>query len=145
MTTRKRWADRFHRYVANPFMRRIAGRLPGQALLETTGRRTGLPRRTPIGGRREAMTLWMVSNHGLKAGYVQNLSANPRVRLQLRGRWYTGTASVLPDDDAKNRLRHLPFLNSFMVRLLGTDLTTIRIDLDPDQTSGDEGAGAAST
>ena len=130
---RKWWADRFHRYLANPVMRRFAGRLPGQALLETTGRRSGLPRRTPIGGRREGMVFWMVSNHGVDAGYVRNLSANPRVRLQLRGHWYTGTASLVPDDDVRARLRQLPSFNSFMVRVLGTNLTTIRIDLDPDQ------------
>ena len=47
MTQRKRRADWFHRYLANP----ITVRLPTQVVLETTGRRTGLPRRTPVGGR----------------------------------------------------------------------------------------------
>lgn len=42
-----------------------------------------------------------------------------------------GTAVVLPDDDAHRRLRGLPWFNSTMVRLLGTHLTTVRIDLDP--------------
>ncbi|WP_040793730.1 nitroreductase/quinone reductase family protein [Nocardia paucivorans] len=119
----------FHRYIANPLMRRLAGHIPGQALLETTGRRTGLPRRIPIGGRLVGTTFWMVSNSGT-SNYVRNIQADPRVRLQVRSRWYTGTAHLLPDDDARARLRRLPRINSSLVRMLGTDLLTIRIDLD---------------
>ncbi len=48
---------------------------------------------------------WLVAEHGMKAGYVRNIAANPRVRLKLRhglrARWHTGTAQVLPDDDAR--------------------------------------------
>jgi deazaflavin-dependent oxidoreductase (nitroreductase family) len=111
-------------------MRRVAGRLPGQALLETTGRTSGLPRRNPVGGRLEGDTFWMVSNHGPRAGYVKNIAASPRVRLQVGGSWYSGTAELLPDDDPRARLRTLPRFNSMMVRVLGTDLTTVRISLD---------------
>jgi deazaflavin-dependent oxidoreductase (nitroreductase family) len=127
---KRRAANWFHRYLANPVMRRVAGRLPGQALLETSRRRSGLPRRTPVGGRTEGTSFWLVSNHGLNAGYVKNIMNNPQVRIQLRGHWHTGRAHVLPEDDARRRLRSLPRFNSVMVRLLGTDLTTIRIDLD---------------
>ena len=141
MATRKRrWADRFHRYVANPVMRRVAGRVPGQALLETTGRRSGLPRRTPVGGRIEGGTFWMVSNHGPNASYVKNIARNPHVRIQVRGRWYTGEAHVLPEDDARRRLRTLPRLNSAMVRLLGTELTSIRIDLEAQRPQPKQGS-----
>jgi deazaflavin-dependent oxidoreductase (nitroreductase family) len=127
---KRRWANWFHRHLANPVMRRVAGRLPGQALLETVGRRSGLPRRTPVGGRMAGTSFWFVSNHGPNAGYVKNILSNPEVRIQLRGRWYRGTAHVLPDDDPRLRLKTLPRFNSAMVRLLGTVLTTIRIDLD---------------
>jgi deazaflavin-dependent oxidoreductase (nitroreductase family) len=120
----------YHRHVANPLMRHLVGHLPGQALLETTGRRTGLPRRTPIGGRIVDGSFWMVSNHGRASGYVRNIEADPRVRLQIRGRRYAGTAHPLPDDDPRERLRQLPRFNSWNVRMLGTDLLTIRIDLD---------------
>ena len=40
-----------------------------------------------------------------------------------------GIAVVLPDDDARKRLKRLPRMNSLLVRMLGTDLTTVRIDL----------------
>ena len=94
MAARKRWADGFHKYLANPAMRQLAGWLPGQALLETTGRRSGLSRRTPVGGRWQGDTFWMVSDHGPKAAYVQNLIAQPTVRLRSRGQWHAGSATV---------------------------------------------------
>jgi len=118
-------------------MRRVAGRLPGQALLETTGRRSRLPRTTPVGGTLVGSTFWMVSNHGSDAQYVRNLMANPSVRLRVGGTWYEGRAQLLPDDDPRQRLRQLPKLNSAMVRVLGTNLTTVRIDLeDPTTATG---------
>ena len=116
----------FHRRIANPITRR----LPTQALLETTGRVSGKPRRTPIGGRLDGTTFWLVSDHGQASDYVRNIKANNRVRVRVRRRWRAGIAFLLPDDDAYARLRTLPRFNSSMVRALGTDLLTIRIDLD---------------
>ncbi|WP_158891360.1 nitroreductase/quinone reductase family protein [Amycolatopsis anabasis] len=120
----------FHKYLANPVMRRLAPVIPGQAVLETTGRRSGLPRRTPVGGRVEGTGFWLVAGDGRDAQYVRNIEANPRVRLQLRGRWRPGTAVPLPDDDPRLRLRRLPRTNGLLVRALGTNLLTIRIDFD---------------
>jgi hypothetical protein len=40
------------------------------------------------------------------------------------------TAHLLPDDDVSERLRGLPGVNSALVRLMGSDLLTIRIDVD---------------
>ena len=127
---KRRLVTWFHRYIANPLMRRVSGYLPGHALLETTGRRTGQVRRTPVGGRIEGSSFWMVSDHGRASGYVHNIEADPRVRLQIRGRWHQGLARMLPDDDPRERLHHLPAGNGLLVRLLGTDLLTLRIDLD---------------
>ena len=84
---------------------------PGYALLETAGRKTGKPRRTPVGDGRVDNQFWIVAEHGMKAGYVRNIQTNPRVRLKLREgvrpRWYNGTAHVLYDDDARERQRWL--------------------------------------
>jgi hypothetical protein len=60
---------------------------------------------------------------------VHNIQANPQVRVLLRGRWRSGTARLLPDDDAHARLRSLPSMNSAIVREFGTYLLTVRIDL----------------
>lgn len=122
---RFRAATGFQRHVGNPVLRR----LPLQTLLETTGRVSGLPRRTPVGGRRVGDSFWLVSEFGERSQYVRNIKADPRVRVRVKGRWHTGTAHLLPDDDPVARLRHLPRLNSTGVRALGTDLLTIRVDL----------------
>ncbi len=116
------------RRVANPIQRRM----PSQTLLETTGRTSGLPRRTPVGGRVIDGAFWIVSEFGGKSQYVRNIEADPRVRVRIRGRWHTGTAHLLPDDDAHARLKALPRLNSAAVRAVGTDLLTLRVDLTAD-------------
>jgi hypothetical protein len=38
-------------------------------MLETTGRKSGVPRRTPVGGRVIDKAFWMVSEHGNRAQY----------------------------------------------------------------------------
>ncbi|MFE0512979.1 nitroreductase/quinone reductase family protein [Streptomyces sp. NPDC058964] len=120
-----RVVTRFQRHIGNPVLRRI----PLQTVLETTGRRSGLPRRTPVGGRRIGDSFWLVSEFGTRSQYVRNIQADPAVRVRVRGRWHEGTAHLLPGDDAVARLRSLPRLNSAAVRVLGTDLLTVRVDL----------------
>jgi hypothetical protein len=70
----------------------------------------------------------------------RNLVRHPRVRLKLPEglgtRWHTGTAHVLSDDDPRARQRWLAgqlpssAANAAAVRLFGTELLTVRIDLD---------------
>ncbi|MFD8820337.1 nitroreductase/quinone reductase family protein [Streptomyces sp. NPDC059627] len=115
----------FQRHIANPLTRL----LPFQTLLETTGRVSGEPRRTPLGGRRGGESFWLVSEFGTKSQYVRNIQADPRVRVRIGGRWHHGTAHLLPDDDPVARLRTLPRGNSAAVKALGTQLLTIRVDL----------------
>jgi deazaflavin-dependent oxidoreductase (nitroreductase family) len=125
----------FQKYVGNPFVRRIAGRRfapRGLVLLETTGRKSGLPRRTPLGSTLEGNTLWVVSEHGRRSGYGRNIEADPRVRVKVGGRWRTATARYLYDDDPRERLRSVGTRsNALAVRLVGTNITTLRIDLEP--------------
>jgi len=131
------------KYVLNPpikFLFAMGIAPPGYALLETTGRKTGRPRRTPVGDGLVGYQFWLVAEHGMKAGYVRNIAANPRVRLKLRhgilARWHTGKAQVLPDDDPRERQRWLAgrlpssAVNAAAVRVFGTELLTVRIDLE---------------
>jgi deazaflavin-dependent oxidoreductase (nitroreductase family) len=114
--------------------------LPGYALLETIGRTSGKSRRTPVGDGRLGGQFWTVAEHGMKAGYVLNIEHNPHVRLKLRdglrAQWHTGTAHLLSDDDPRERQRWLAGqvpgsgTNAAAVRLFGTQLLTVRIDLD---------------
>ncbi len=118
------------KYVINPVVKLVAGYVPFWSLLETTGRKTGEPRRTPVGNGLIDDTFWIVAEHGRKAHYVKNIEANPRVRVRVRGRWRTGTAHLMPDDDTRARQARLRRFNAALVRAAGTDLMTIRIDLD---------------
>ncbi len=102
------------------------------ALLETTGRRSGLSRHTPIGNGLLGDTFWLIAAHGDQADYVRNVRANPRVRLKIGRQWRAGTAVVLVDDDFYARSRTLPHQwDAAIGRLMATSPLTIRIDLDP--------------
>jgi deazaflavin-dependent oxidoreductase (nitroreductase family) len=113
---RSRVTRTMQKRLANPAMRLM----PWQTLLETTGRRSDRPRHTPLGGRLVGNQFWLVSEFGGNSDYVRNIKANPGVRVRLGGKWRSGTAHLLPDDDAKARLRELPQMNSFGVRSFGT-------------------------
>ena len=98
--------DRLQKSVINP-LDKLAFALrtppPGDALLETTGRRSGQPRVTPVCDCFEGDTFWIVAQHGHDAEYVRNIEANPRVRVRgslATTRWCDGTAHILDDDDA---------------------------------------------
>jgi deazaflavin-dependent oxidoreductase (nitroreductase family) len=101
------------------------------ALLETTGRRSGQPRRIPVGNGLRGEHFWIVTEHGHGAAYVKNIEANPRVRVKVGREWREGTAHILEDDDPRERMRILGRpLNDAVVRLIGTEQLTIRVDLD---------------
>jgi deazaflavin-dependent oxidoreductase (nitroreductase family) len=114
---------------------------PGDALLETTGRRTGQPRRTPVCDGQDGDTFWLVAQRGHRADWVQNIAANPRVRVKFRSGsgvgWRAGTAYILDEDDPRERQRLLAQANlarRWCVRAsaaMGTSPLTVRIDLDP--------------
>lgn len=142
-TRKARLSRLLERRLANPIVRRavLGGRLGSTyALLETTGRRTGQPRRTPVANGLRGDTFWLISAHGRHAAYMHNLLADPRVRIGLAGdgglRWRAGEAHPLWDDDAGARHRRLGEgrlgyrLDGLMLRASATDLMTVRIDLD---------------
>ena len=142
---KQRVVRRLQKYLLNPPIRLLLAlelTPPGYALLETTGRVSGQRRRTPIGNGLVDSTFWLIAEHGRHAGYVRNLEADERVRVKvrrgLRFAWQPGAAHVLDGDDPIARQRTLSRghptrrMNAWAVRALGTDLLTIRIDLEPD-------------
>jgi len=100
-------------------------------ILETTGRKSGQPRRTPVGKALDGYTLWIVAEHGHRAAYVRNIEADPHVRVRVGRRWREGTARVLSGDDPRERQRTMPRGNARVVRLMGSQLLTVRVDLEP--------------
>jgi deazaflavin-dependent oxidoreductase (nitroreductase family) len=135
-STKARVVRGVQKYLLNPPVRALfaLGLVPPtHVLLETTGRKSGQPRRNPVGNGLDGDTLWIVAEHGRSASYVRNLEAEPQVRVKTGRRWRTGTATVLPDDDPRARLDRVGHrVNGAMVRAMGTDLLTIRVDLDPE-------------
>jgi deazaflavin-dependent oxidoreductase (nitroreductase family) len=122
---------------------------PTYALLETTGRRTRLPRQVPVANGLQGRTFWLIAALGERAQYVGNIKANPHVRVKarpallrdgLRMRWHSGTAHLLPEDDASARHRRLGsgrpgyridgIALRALARLENGQMLTVRIDLD---------------
>jgi deazaflavin-dependent oxidoreductase (nitroreductase family) len=103
------------------------------ALLETTGRRSGRPRHTPVGNGLAGDTFWLIAAHGWRADYVRNIKNNPAVRVKVRGRWRSGVAVPLPSDDVRARSRSLPYRwDATIGRVMASAPLTVRIDLEPD-------------
>jgi deazaflavin-dependent oxidoreductase (nitroreductase family) len=136
----RRFRTALAKYTLNPVVKLGAAlgvHPPGVVVIETTGRKTGKARRNPVGARRDGDTLWVVAEHGRKASYVRNIMANPHVRVRMRGRWHSGVARPMPEDDPRQRLRMMERgkpglrLNNVFTRLMATDPMTVRIDLDP--------------
>jgi deazaflavin-dependent oxidoreductase (nitroreductase family) len=131
------------RSLVNPLVRaawRVGLGPPGDALLETTGRRTGRPRFTPICDGQDGDTFWVVTQRGRRSDYVHNIEADPRVRVKVRRGsrtvWLAGTAHIVDTDDPEERQRIMA-RGDFWRRLcvqasaaMSTSLLTIRIDLD---------------
>lgn len=141
MASRRAAQRRVEARLLNPGMRALiqAGLAPRTfALVETTGCRTGLRRTTPVTVARDGSVIWLVSEHGWRSGYVQNISSRPQVRLKIGRSWHTGTATLLPDDDAWARRKALGQLTGWMgradgifFRSMATSPMTVRIDLGP--------------
>lgn len=139
------------RKFATPPMRVLveAGLTPRAfVVLETTGRRTGQVRHTPVGNGLDGDTFWLVAQRGLEADYVRNLQAQPRVRVKVGSMWRSGTAHVLPDDDPAARIRAIvdrqggrirrtdAHLLERFIEFYETTPVTVRIDLDPLEHAG---------
>jgi deazaflavin-dependent oxidoreductase (nitroreductase family) len=102
------------------------------AVLETTGRRSGLPRRVPVGNGLMGDTFWLVAAHGNQADYVRNIRVDPLVRVLVERQWRTGAAMVVADDDVNARSRTLPYpWDAAVGRTLATTPLTVRIALEP--------------
>jgi deazaflavin-dependent oxidoreductase (nitroreductase family) len=82
-------------------------------------------------------TFWIVTEHGRRSNYVRNIDANPRVRVKVGQRWRPGTAAVVPGDDPRARLRAIAHarpstrIHTATVRVMQTELLTVKVDLDP--------------
>lgn len=138
---RRRLQTWVEKHVTNPPLRaalRLGIAPRSFALLETTGRKTGQRRLTPVGNGLDGRVFWLVSEKGRRAGYVANLLAEPRVRVKVGRRWLSGRAAVVEGDDGWARRERIDARNGLMGRFdgavfrasAGPEPVTIRIDLD---------------
>lgn len=103
-----KWERQLGRMVMNPtvtLLDRFGLRAPLIVELETVGRRSGEPRRVPLVGRADDEGVWVISQHGRRAGWAYNIAANPNVRVRVGDEWRDGIATVEPDDDVRVRAR----------------------------------------
>jgi deazaflavin-dependent oxidoreductase (nitroreductase family) len=105
--------------------------------LETTGRKSGEPRRVPLAGRTDDKGLWVISQHGRRAGWAYNIEANPKVRVRVNNQWRSGTATFEPDDDVRARARSFGGASKlsqsatvFTMRAMESDPISVRIAFD---------------
>ena len=105
--------------------------------LETTGAKSGQPRRVPLTGRADDEGVWVISQHGRRAGWAFNIAANPKVRVRVHNQWRTGTATFDPDDDVRARARSFggdgklsQSATALTMRAMESDPISVRITYD---------------
>ena len=114
--------------IVNPPSRLLAGVAPWWVLLETRGRKSGLPRTTPLArGPQDGNVLWLVAVHGRRASWVRNLATTPDVRIRLSGRWHPARATVEDYDPATAR-RFNAYARSGP-RMVGIEPALVRVEL----------------
>ncbi len=77
--------------------------------LTTAGRRTGRPHRIEIWYAADAHTLYLLAGGGRSSDWVQNLSADPNVLVELGGNFRPGRARVLESGGEADTARALVF------------------------------------
>lgn len=93
-------------------------------VLTTTGRRSGLPRKTPLQYEEIDGVLYVGSARGTQADWYRNLLANPHVQVQIGKEVYAAHADPLrttPEalDFLRERLRRHPLMIRSMLLLHG--------------------------
>jgi deazaflavin-dependent oxidoreductase (nitroreductase family) len=76
---------RFNLVVTNPVLGRVAGRLPGFAIVTHTGRRSGRAHRTPVNLFRAGDACFIALTYGSDAQWVRNVQAAGGCLIQTRG------------------------------------------------------------
>ena len=114
--------------IVNRLTRPLAGYAPWWVLLETTGRRSGRPRSTPLAGAPfDGATISLLAGYGEESAFVKNIRADPGVRVKRRGQWLNGTAQLLaPTPDAVAPLGR--YARNVLLRV-GADPVVVKITL----------------
>jgi deazaflavin-dependent oxidoreductase (nitroreductase family) len=128
------------RTVMNPVVAaldKIGVRPATMVELETTGAKSGQPRKVPLTGRADDKGVWVISQHGRRAGWAHNITAEPKVRVRVNNQWHSGTATFVPDDDVRARARSFggngklsQSATALTMRAMESDPVSVRITFD---------------
>jgi deazaflavin-dependent oxidoreductase (nitroreductase family) len=96
-------------------------------IVETIGRRSGRPRRVPVGFLEEGGKLIVVAEDGMSSSWVRNaLESDGRLRVFLRGRWREARLRALPGDP-EDFLSRMSRVHAAFVRMGSSNPTLIEI------------------
>lgn len=112
---------------------RLLGRMI--LLLTTTGRKTGLPRLTPLQYEQVDGMYYIGSARGTKADWFRNILADPHVRVQIKTREFTASAEPVTDpkriaDFLELRLRRHPRMLGMILKSEGLPSNPSRLQLE---------------
>ncbi len=104
-------------------------------LLTTRGRKTGLPRVTPLQYEKEQGVFYVASARGQEADWYRNLAADPQVEVQARGERFQALAERITDpqrgaDFLELRLKRHPNMMRMMLLLEGLPIRFTRHHLE---------------
>ncbi len=104
-------------------------------LLHTTGRKSGLPRTTPLMYDKIDGMIYVASARGERADWYQNLAANPNVEVTIGARKYSGLAEIITDpvkivDFLEHRLKVHPRIFGMASRMEGLSPSPTREQLE---------------
>jgi deazaflavin-dependent oxidoreductase (nitroreductase family) len=114
------------------------GKGPGGVvlLLTTTGRKSGLPRSTPLQYEEYNDRVYVASARGQQSDWYRNILANPSVHVQIQQREFDALAEPITDpvciaDFLEERLRRHPVMVRLIMCLFdGLPLRATRADLE---------------
>ncbi len=133
-----RAVQKIGRVTVNPIVlalirsgRSVPGVGPESVLsLSTVGRRTGLPRVTPMGYVRiDPDTLWVVSEHGRHSDWYRNARNAGTVMVKAGSGSRPGTVRLLPEEDPAQVLRRMSPMLALVNRALWHDPAVVEIRL----------------
>ena len=106
-------AQRLHRFLYAIGLGPVVGKIV--LLLTTTGRKSGLPRITPLQYELIDGRYCLGAARGKKADWVRNIEADPKVKVRVKNLNFSGLARVSHDpveiaDFLETRLRHHPLM-----------------------------------
>jgi len=104
-------------------------------LLKTTGRKSGLPRVTPLQYDEIDGIIYVGSARGIKADWYRNLAEDPNVEVTVGTRKFKGYADLISDsvqiaDFLELRLKLHPKMVGAMLRFEGMGPTPTREQLE---------------